>query len=141
MAGLLIVLFIAVVFVGCAAETALLVATGNWRWDDYISRTSKQLWSGGYLLALVLAIVFFGPAAVLSAWPLWLALPAGTFAVFGGLDLAFGVRRPQPRVIQHADGRQAIVDAATGKGYQRLPEPSPVPRPPSLLDRWLNEKV
>ena len=139
--GLLIVLFIAVVFIGCAAETALLVATGNWRWDDYVSRTSKQLWGGGYLLALVLAVILFGPAAALSAWPVWVVLPAGTFAVFGGLDLAFGVRR-QPRVIEHRDGRRAIVDAATGKGYQPLPEPhSALSTQHSALARWLNEKV
>lgn len=138
--GLLIVLFIAVVFVGCAAETALLVATGNWRWDDYVSRTSKQLWSGGYILALVMAVIFFGPAVALSAWPVWVALPAGTFAVFGGLDLAFGVRRPQPRVIEHRDGGRALVDAATGAGYQRLPEP-PQSKQPNALTTWLNEKV
>lgn len=138
--GLLIVLFIVVVFIGCAAETALLVATGNWHWDEYVSRTSKQLWSGGYLLALVMAVVFFGPAVVLAAWPFWLAVPAGTFAVFGGLDLAFGVHRPRPRLIEHADGRRALVDGQ-GKGYQRLPEPSPAPRPASPLTRWLNEKV
>lgn len=135
--GLLILLFIVVVGGTLAVETLILVATGNWRWDDYVSRTSKLLWLGGFGVALVLAAIFIGPAA-LSAWPVWIALPVGTFAVFKGLDLWHGVGRPRvPRVIEHADGRRAVVDGRV-VGYQALPA---APRREDPLAGWLQEKV
>ena len=77
-----------------AVETFMLVATGNWRWDSYVSRTSKQLWGGGFCLAIIIALFWFGPTLALSAWPVWLALLGGTALVFGLLDLANGLGSP-----------------------------------------------
>ena len=74
-----------------AVLTFVLVATGNWRWDSYVSRTSKLLWSGGFCVALIIAVFWFGPALALAAWPVWLALLGGTALVFGLLDLANGI--------------------------------------------------
>ncbi len=91
MEALLIWGAIALLALVLAVVTFVLVATGNWRWDSYVSRTSKLLWGGGFCLALLIAVVLFGPALALAAWPVWLALLGGTALVFGLLDLANGV--------------------------------------------------
>ena len=95
----------------------------------------------GTVFGTFLSAVLLGVQATLTAWPVlvgFLAVRCGVTALF---DALYGVGKARPpRIIHHADGRAAIVDGRV-TGYQRLPDPSPVTRHPSPLDRWLNEKV
>ena len=116
-------------------------------WDPWVKRTAAQMHTTGLALAAIAAALLWGISAVTAAWPVfagaWLSrklseMGLDVLARFGLLP-ASPVARPT-RLIQHADGRQAIVDATTGAGYQRLPAP-PQPKQPDPLTRWLNEKV
>jgi hypothetical protein len=101
---------IALLTVFLGGETLLLAVTGNLKWDPYVSRMTKGLWTGGFALAVVLAVVFFGPALALTAWPVWIGLPVGTFAVFGLLDALCLPKSKPERTVTFADGRRAKVD-------------------------------
>ena len=101
------------------AETFVLVITGNWKWDPYVSRTSKGLWTGGFVLAVVLVVMFMGPAVALAGWPVWAAILIGTFAVFGLLDALFLPKSKPERTVTFADGRRAKVDGKD-KGFKWL---------------------
>ena len=116
-------------------------------WDAWVKRTAAQMHTTGLSLAALVAAGLWGLSAVTASWPVfagaWLSRKLSEM----GLDVLarFGLlpaspMAPQPRVIEHANGGRALVDG-TGKGYQRLPDPSPVTRPSSPLARWLNEKV
>ena len=88
---------IALLVVLLSSSTFVLVVTGNWHWDSYVSRTSKLLWGMGFCLALIGALLWFGPAIVIGAWPFWLCVLGSTALVFGLLDLANGLgSSPRP---------------------------------------------
>ena len=116
-------------------------------WDSWIKKTAAQMHTTGLGLAALLAAGLWGISAVTASWPLWASFWLSRKLSEMGLDVLarFGLLPASPmtrpaRVIQHADGRRALVDATTGAGYQRLPEP-PQAKQPSTLSRWLNEKV
>lgn len=115
-------------------------------WDTWVKRTSGRMHSGGLTLAAVIATGMWGVSAALQAWPVfagaWLSRKLSEIVLDllarAGLLPASPMTRPQPRVIEHADGRRALVDARTGQGYQVLPA---APKREDPLTRWLNEKV
>lgn len=116
-------------------------------WDSWIKKTAAQMHTTGLGLAALLAAGLWGISAVTASWPVfagaWLSRKLSEIGLDAlarlGLLPASPMARPT-RLITHADGRQAIVDATTGAGYQRLPEP-PQPKLPDPLTTWLNEKV
>ena len=118
MEALVILAGMALLVLVLSVVTFALVATGNWRWDSYVSRTSKLLWSGGFCLALIISAFWFGPALALAAWPLWLALLGGTALVFVLLDLANGIGvtlRPAPSAASTAPGWDQLWRSYEGK--------------------------
>lgn len=95
-------------------------------WNAEISRMTKAVWGCGFALALGIAALWLGPA-LLATWPYWVGLLIFTVGGFKLADWLF-LRRPrQERVITHADGSRAVVDAADGAGYRRLPAPDGTP--------------
>ena len=115
---LLIFAFIAILTAALGAITLGLAVTGNWRWDAQVRRDALRIHNGGTALAWLL----LGAHAVLAAWPVlavWLAMWLGGTAL---MDTLHGTRSRVPRVIEHADGRRAVVDARRGAGYQRMEE-------------------
>lgn len=128
---------------------AALALTASGRpifWDSWIKRTAAQMHTLGLALAAVIAAGLWGVSAALQAWPVfagaWLSRKLSEIVLDllarAGLLPASPMTRPQPRVIEHADGRRALVDARTGQGYQVLPA---APKREDPLTRWLNEKV
>ena len=122
--GLGILGFGGLLLLGLLVLTTILAASGGLRWNEQVSRRAKAYWGGCYGAAWLLVIVLGGPALALSIWDFWLLVPLAAFGAFGLLDFAT-FRAPwrtprQERVITHADGTQARVDARTGAGYQRM---------------------
>lgn len=117
-------------------------------WDSWIKKTAAQMHMLGLSLAAAIAAGLWGVSAVTASWPVfvgaWLSRKLSEMGLDALARLGLLPASPRaPRVIEHRDGRRALVDATTGQGYQRLPDPHPAPatRPLSPLDRWLNEKV
>ena len=98
-------------------------AGGSLAWTEDKSRATKRLWGALFAVACVVIFVTFGPAAMLAGWQFFIVAPAIAFGCFKLADLAF-LRKPrQERVITHADGSRAVVDARDGTGYRRLSAP------------------
>ena len=120
-------------------------------WDSWIKRTAAQMHTLGLALAAVIAAGLWGLSALTSTWPLWASFWLSRKLSEIGLDVLarFGLLPASPmtrptRLIEHANGGRALVDATTGKGYQRLPDSDPsslIAHRSSFLTRWLNEKV
>ena len=140
--------------VGAAAViigmTMLQIASGRpMFWDAWVKRTAARMHTTGLTLAALIAAGLWGLSAVTAAWPVFVGAWLSRKLSEMGLDALarFGLLPASPmtrpaRVIQHANGHRALVDAATGKGYQPLPEPhSALSTQHSALARWLNEKV
>ena len=116
---LLLFLFIAILTAALGAITLGLAVTGNWRWDAQVRRDALRIHTGGTALGTALAWLLLGAHAVLAAWPVlavWLAVRLGGTAL---MDVLHGTRSRVPRVIEHRDGRRALVDGA-GQGYRRM---------------------
>lgn len=121
--------------VGAAAAiigmTLFQVASGRpMFWDAWIKKTAAQMHTLGLSLAAVVAAGLWGLSAVTASWPVFVGAWLSRKLSEMGLDVlakmgllpASPMTRPT-RLIHHADGHRALVDAATGKGYQPLPEP------------------
>ena len=119
---LLLFLFIALLAVTLGAITLGLAVTGNWRWDAQVRRDALRIHSGGTALGTALAWLLLGAHATLAAWPVLVGFLAVRLGGTALLDLLHGTRPRVPRVIEHRDGRRALVDARRGAGYQRMEE-------------------
>ncbi|MFN8471830.1 MAG: hypothetical protein U0822_06520 [Anaerolineae bacterium] len=73
-------------FLGGATLT--LRAVGRPGWNPAISRTAKSIWGLGYIVALVIALIWLGPAIILATWPFWLGTLLVTAIIFGLLDVS-----------------------------------------------------
>ena len=123
MAALFLLAMALTMFVGLSGLTFNLWRTGNLKWNRAISRDAKAIAGNGMLLAIAGSFFLFGADMVLSIWPYWTAAAAVVWLGYKGLDWLFiGAADEQPRVIQHANGRRAIVDP---NRYRPLPPPPP----------------
>jgi len=122
MAGLFLLMMAMFMFFGLARVTLDMYIHGNLKWDRAISREAKTIAGNGMLLAIAGSFFAFGLDMVMSIWPYWAAAAIVVWLGFRGLDWLFIHREDGPRVIQHANGRRAIVDQ---NRYRPLPPPSP----------------
>lgn len=77
-----------------AVGAAFVFSRGGWRWDAAASRDAKLLWTAIVVTGGVIALVWFGLAALLAIWPAWLALLALSAAFFGVQDWLIARRAP-----------------------------------------------
>ena len=101
----------------------ILKETGRPLYNERVSRTAKTIWGCGYIVALVIVSVALGPGVIVVTWPFWVGTLIFTVGAFAGLDRLFARQSRQERVITHADGSRAVVDARDGAGYRRLSAP------------------
>ena len=118
---------ILVLLLACALGPAVFAlagwqaVTGRLRWDAEVSRRVKTTINTGLTAALLvaapLALVTLGPLAMLATGAIVGALLVGYNLLAWAHDRLF-IRDDAPRVIQHANGRRAVVDR---ERYKPLP--------------------
>ena len=101
--------------------TLILNATGAPMWNPEISRVAKSVWGAGYILALVIAVLWLGPAIILTAWPFWLGILVVTAIVFGLADLSH--RLNQQRTASQAAPPQVPSWDEMWRSYEGKPLP------------------
>jgi len=116
-----------VLLLACALGPAVFAlagwqaVTGGLRWDVEVSRRVKATINTGLTAALLVAaptaLVTLGPAGMLATGAIVGALLLGYNALAWAHDRLF-IRADEPRVIQHASGRRAVVDR---ERYRPLP--------------------
>lgn len=94
MAEIFLLLLAAILVAGTGGMTLILAVTGNLRWNEDVSRHARWMTKGGLLLALIGSVVAFGPVAMLSIAPYWVAVVAVVFGGFKVFDLLF-IRKPK----------------------------------------------
>lgn len=113
---------------------AVQVARGHGlAWDPWVRDKAAEMHARGTLLAVLISYALLGVSAALSAWPVFIGAWLSRKLAHLGMDAL----HPTPRVIEHADGRQALVDARTGQGYQRVPADVK----PDAVTAWLRERM
>lgn len=111
-----------IMFVGMSGLTFNLWRGGNLKWNRAVSREAKTIASRGMVLGVMGSFVLFGADMVLSVWPYWTAAGVLIWLSYKGLDWLFVRDDDAPRVIQHANGRRAVVDRET---YRRVVDDPP----------------
>lgn len=113
-------------------------AGGSLAWTPKVSHDTKRLWLAVFVVACIVILVIFGPAAMLIGWQFFVVAPAIAFGCFKLADWLF--RKPDaPREIVHQNGRRARV---TRNSYTPLPSPDGTPTTGGKSDRaaWSSVK-
>ena len=121
MTALFLLAMAIIMLAGVGALAGWQAATGRLRWDAEVSRRTKATINTGLtavlLVAAPMALVTFGPAGMLASGAIVGALLVGYNLLAWAHDRLF-IRDDAPRVIQHANGRRAVVDR---ERYKPLP--------------------